>query len=110
MNQVDLHMHSTASDGALTPTQIVQRASRLGLKVIALTDHDTVGGVTEAQTAGDRLGVEVIPGVEINTDVKEGEVHVLGYFVDPEHDGAKRKAGGNSRGPGGPRRNAWLMC
>jgi predicted metal-dependent phosphoesterase TrpH len=85
VNQVDLHLHTTASDGALTPAQIVQRAGRLGLKVIAITDHDTIAGVAEAQAAGARAGVEVIAGVEINTDVNGGEVHVLGYFVDPGH-------------------------
>jgi predicted metal-dependent phosphoesterase TrpH len=85
VNQVDLHIHTTASDGQLTPTQIVQRASRLGLKVVAITDHDTVAGVPDAQAAGEKLGVDVIAGVEINTDVKEGEVHVLGYFVDSGH-------------------------
>ncbi len=82
MNTVDLHCHTTASDGALTPTQLVERAARLALQVIAVTDHDSTEGVAEALTAGRRLGVEVIPGVEINTDVPGTEVHVLGYFVD----------------------------
>lgn len=86
MNQVDLHTHTTASDGQLTPTQLVNRAARLALKVIAITDHDTTAGVAEASTTGQALGVEVIPGVEINTDVPRAEVHVLGYFVDPRHD------------------------
>lgn len=85
MNQVDLHTHTTASDGSLTPTQLVTRASRLALKVIAITDHDTTAGVAEAMAAGRAQGVEVIPGVEINTDVPGSEVHVLGYFVDPDH-------------------------
>ncbi len=82
MNQVDLHIHTTASDGALTPTQIVTRAARLALKVVAISDHDSTDGVAEALAAGQRHGLEVIPGVEINTDVPGGEVHVLGYFVD----------------------------
>jgi hypothetical protein len=86
VNQVDLHTHTTASDGQFTPSQLVQRACRLGLKVLAVTDHDSVGGVVEAQAAGAACGVEVIPGVEINTDVPGAEVHVLGYFVDPKHD------------------------
>lgn len=85
MNEVDLHIHSTASDGALTPTQLVARAGRLALKVIAITDHDSTEGVSEAQAAGPRYGVEVISGVEINTDVPGSEVHVLGYYVDPGH-------------------------
>ncbi len=85
MNQVDLHTHTTASDGSLSPTQLVARAARLALKVIAITDHDTTAGVAEAMAAGRAEGVEVIPGVEINTDVPGSEVHVLGYFVDPDH-------------------------
>ncbi|MGC8779528.1 MAG: PHP domain-containing protein [Anaerolineae bacterium] len=82
MNTVDLHCHTTASDGALTPEQLVQRASKLGLKVIAITDHDSTAGVAPALAAGSRYGVAVIPGVEINTDVPGTEVHVLGYFLD----------------------------
>jgi predicted metal-dependent phosphoesterase TrpH len=85
MNEVDLHIHTTASDGALTPTQLVARAGRLALKVVAITDHDSTEGVAEAQAAGPKHGVEVIPGVEINTDVPGSEVHVLGYFVNPAH-------------------------
>lgn len=85
MNQVDLHTHTTASDGQLTPTQLVHRAARLALKVIAITDHDTTAGVAEGIAAGRAMGVEVIPGVEINTDVAQAEVHVLGYYVDPDH-------------------------
>ncbi len=85
MNQVDLHTHTTASDGQFTPTQLVNRACRLGLKVLGITDHDTVAGVAEAQAAGAACGVEVVAGVEINTDVPGAEVHVLGYFIDPTH-------------------------
>lgn len=85
MNQVDLHIHTTASDGSLTPTQLVSRAARLALRVIAVTDHDTTAGIAEAQAASQIHGVEVIPGVEINTDVPHAEVHVLGYFIDPGH-------------------------
>jgi 3',5'-nucleoside bisphosphate phosphatase len=82
LNEVDLHCHTTASDGVLSPTELVQRADRLAVAVIAVTDHDSTEGVAEALSAGRRCGVEVIPGVEINTDVPEGEVHILGYFVD----------------------------
>jgi predicted metal-dependent phosphoesterase TrpH len=85
VNQVDLHTHTTASDGQFTPAQLANRACRLGLKVLAITDHDTVAGVCEAQAAGAACGVEVLAGVEINTDVPGAEIHVLGYFVDPSH-------------------------
>jgi predicted metal-dependent phosphoesterase TrpH len=81
---IDLHTHSTASDGLLSPTELVQRAAAAGLTLIGLTDHDTTAGVGEAQAAGTRLGVTVIPGVEINTDLpnERGEAHVLGYYLD----------------------------
>jgi predicted metal-dependent phosphoesterase TrpH len=82
--RIDLHTHSTASDGLLSPTELVQRASEAGLTLIGLTDHDTTEGVAEAQAAGARLEVTVIPGVEINTDLPEGrgEAHVLGYYPE----------------------------
>jgi len=81
---IDLHTHSTASDGLLSPAELVRRASEAGLTLIGLTDHDTTNGVAEAQAAGASLGVTVIPGVEINTDLPErqGEAHVLGYYLD----------------------------
>lgn len=82
MNYVDLHCHTTASDGTLTPSQLVARALEFGLKTIAVTDHDTTDGVAEALTAGAAVGIEVLPGIEINTDVPGGEIHVLGYFID----------------------------
>ena len=82
--RIDLHTHSTASDGLLSPSEFVRRASEAGLTLIGLTDHDTTNGVAEAQAAGAALGITVIPGVEINTDLPEGqgEAHVLGYYVD----------------------------
>jgi predicted metal-dependent phosphoesterase TrpH len=83
MNQVDLHCHTTASDGALSPAELVRRGASLGLKWMAITDHDVTSGLEEASDAGARTGVEIIPGVEINTDVPGAEVHLLGYFVDP---------------------------
>jgi len=82
MGEADLHCHTTASDGTFSPEELVALAARIGLKVIAVTDHDSVEGVAPAQAAGERLGIEVIPGVEINTDVPGAEVHILGYFVD----------------------------
>ena len=85
MNEVDLHTHTTASDGALTPAQLVARAAKLALKIMAVTDHDSTEGIREAQAAGQAHSIEVIAGVEINTDVPGSEVHVLGYFVDPFH-------------------------
>jgi predicted metal-dependent phosphoesterase TrpH len=83
MNQVDLHCHTTASDGTLSPAALVARAAGLGLKVIAITDHDSTDGVAEALETGRTCGVDIIPGVEINSDVPGSEVHILGFFVNP---------------------------
>jgi len=85
--KADLHLHTTASDGRLSPQELVRLALEVGLDVIAITDHDTVDGVDPALDAArmyDRI--TVIPGVEINTDVPKGEVHILGYFVDYHDD------------------------
>ncbi|MEA3201870.1 MAG: 3,5-nucleoside bisphosphate phosphatase [Thermoplasmata archaeon] len=80
----DLHAHSTVSDGTLPPAEVVARAAEAGLEGMALTDHDHVGGVAEAQATGRRLGIEVIAGVELSAeDAQAGELHLLGYFVDP---------------------------
>lgn len=82
----DLHVHSNASDGALNPEMVVRAAADAGLAAVALADHDTVMGVDEAMDAGKRLGVEVIPAVEISAiHGDKTEVHILGYFVD-HHD------------------------
>ena len=82
---VDLHLHSTKSDGSFSPTQVVRRAADVGLSAISLTDHDSVAGVREAQTAGRDVGVEVIPGIELSTQEANTDIHILGYFVDPDH-------------------------
>ena len=78
---IDLHTHSTASDGSMSPSEIVRHAKEIGLYAIALTDHDTVDGVREALEEGNRLDVEVIPGIEISVEYKP-EMHILGYFPD----------------------------
>jgi len=82
MEIIDLHVHTTASDGSLTPREVVRRAKALGLKAIAVTDHDTVAGVEEALEEGILCGLEVIPGIEISVDVTKGTCHLLGYFID----------------------------
>lgn len=79
---IDLHTHSTASDGTMSPTQVVQAAKQAGLCAISLTDHDTVSGLAEAQKAAVYAGIEVINGLEINADYP-GEMHILGYYIDP---------------------------
>lgn len=83
MSGVDLHLHTTASDGKHTPTEIVRKAASLGLKVISITDHDTTEGIPSAvEAARDYPSLRFIPGVELSTDVASGEIHVLGYFID----------------------------
>jgi predicted metal-dependent phosphoesterase TrpH len=80
-SRVDLHVHTTASDGQLSPTGIVHSALEIGLVAIAITDHDTTEGIAEALEASRGTGLEVIPGVEISTDISRSEVHILGYYV-----------------------------
>lgn len=83
MAKIDLHIHTTASDGRYAPFEIVRRAGELGLKVVAITDHDTVEGIPDSlEAARNYPALRVIPGVELSTDVPKGEIHVLGYFVD----------------------------
>jgi hypothetical protein len=82
---IDLHSHTTASDGTLTPRELVGLAARHGVGVLAVTDHDSTGGVREAMDEARRLPpLEIVPGLEINCDVPGAEIHVLGYCVDWE--------------------------
>ncbi|MCI0476052.1 MAG: PHP domain-containing protein [Anaerolineales bacterium] len=80
--RVDLHAHSTASDGELTPAALVQYAHERGLSALALTDHDTVDGLDAAIEAARSNALELVPGVELSCDVPKNEVHILGYFID----------------------------
>ncbi len=81
---VDLHAHTTASDGTLTPRELVALAGETGLGAVAITDHDGVAGLEEGLAAGKELGVRVIPGVEISTDQEGREVHIVGLFIRPD--------------------------
>ena len=83
MSRADLHVHSTASDGKLTPADVIREAAERGLTFIALADHDSVDGIASAQAAASTFPqLKVIPAVEISTDIPQGEVHILGYFID----------------------------
>ena len=84
---IDLHTHSTFSDGSLTPDALVQESVRAGLTAVALTDHDGVGGVPLFLESCRKAGLRGISGVEISVDIKAGTMHMLGYFVDPENPG-----------------------
>lgn len=78
----DLHLHSTASDGLLSPSEVVCKAVACGLTALALTDHDTVNGIAEARKAALNTAAELVPGIELNSFAHNAEVHILGYFID----------------------------
>ena len=85
MGGIDLHTHTVASDGTYTPAELVREAARRGVRVLAVTDHDSVEAVAPAiAVARDHPPLEIVPGIEINTDGPGGEIHVLGYFLDHE--------------------------
>lgn len=82
MARIDLHLHTRFSDGSLTPGEVVDLAHRAGVTALAITDHDIVDGIPQAMEAAAKLGIEVIPGVELSSRFHERELHVLGYFFD----------------------------
>lgn len=82
MNLIDLHVHSTASDGTFTPTQVVTYAASKHLTAIALTDHDTIDGIGEALSAAEKYPIEVIPSIELSCVYQEVEIHILGLYLD----------------------------
>lgn len=84
--KADLHMHTNFSDGKLTPKQLVNQALKVGLQIISITDHDNINGLQEAIEYGERVGVKVIPGVELSSTHRDREVHILGYFIDYENE------------------------
>lgn len=84
--KADLHLHSTASDGTLTPRELIRRAALEGFETVALTDHDSVAGIPEAQEAARACGIRLVVGVELSCGA-EKEIHVLGYGLDPRHAG-----------------------
>lgn len=83
---IDLHVHTTASDGQYTPSQIIGKAAEKNIKVIAITDHDTTAGLAEASEAGKQLGLTVVPGIEINITFPTGEFHLLGLGLKKPSD------------------------
>ncbi|HVF84651.1 MAG TPA: PHP domain-containing protein, partial [Abditibacteriaceae bacterium] len=83
---IDLHAHTDASDGSLSPTKLVELAVQQKLTVLGITDHDTIYGWDEAFAAGEKLGVEIVPGVELSTSYAGGRFHLLGYYVNPNSE------------------------
>lgn len=86
MSLVDLHLHSTFSDGVYTPAQLVEQAAAARLTVVALTDHDTLNGIPEFFAAGAKAGLQVIPGVELGSQAGDASVHILGYGVRSDNE------------------------
>ena len=82
LSGIDLHTHTTASDGSLTPTELVERAAKIGLTALAITDHDTVAGLAEGLAAASRLGIALLTGVELTVEDSIGRFHLLGYGFD----------------------------
>jgi predicted metal-dependent phosphoesterase TrpH len=83
---IDLHLHTTASDGLLLPELLVERAAQAGLTIISITDHDSVAGIDEARAAGQRFGIRIVTGIEMTAVARGRDVHILGYFLDPESE------------------------
>lgn len=80
----DFHLHSNRSDGVLSPTDLVRLAAERGVRIMALTDHDSMEGIPEAQAAATAAGILLLPGIEMSTDIPGDEAHVLGYFLPPD--------------------------
>ena len=87
---IDLHTHSVKSDGSMTPSELVRHAKEAGLAAISLTDHDGVSGVAEAAAEGQKIGLEVVPGIELSVQSK-AETHILGYYIDIAHPALTKK-------------------
>lgn len=87
---IDLHVHSNASDGTLTPTRLVAEAKKAGLSAFALTDHDTTDGVAEAKAAAEAVGIELVPGVELSTEYEGKEIHVLGLYINVANEALQK--------------------
>lgn len=86
MGKVDLHVHTTFSDGILSPFEVVEEGYHKKLAALGITDHDTMQGISDAETAGRIFGVEIIPGFEFSTDYEGNELHILGYYCDQDND------------------------
>ncbi|HET6763176.1 MAG TPA: PHP domain-containing protein [Longimicrobiaceae bacterium] len=89
MRRIDLHVHSHASDGAFSPTAVVRAAIEGGLHVLALADHDTAAGVKEAQAAAEGMLLKIVPAIEVSARHGDAEVHVLGYWIDPDAESVR---------------------
>lgn len=89
-SKVDLHIHTNHSDGFYSPIELIQKIKSIGLDIISITDHDNLSAIYEASSVGKELGIEVIPGLEVSSDIGDREVHILGYFIDPDNKELER--------------------
>ena len=89
-SKVDLHTHTSHSDGFYSPIELIKKAKQAGIDVISITDHDNVAGILEATEYGKEIGIDVIPGVEISSDIEDKEVHILAYFFEPDNPELER--------------------
>ncbi len=94
MSRIDLHLHTTHSDGSLPPAEVLTLAHKAGITALAITDHDITNGIPEAMKIGADLGIEVIPGIEISSQWEGGELHILGYFLDWQDPALNRHLAG----------------
>ena len=85
MSRTELHIHSTFSDGEETPEEIVRNAKKADIEVLSFTDHDEIGAYKAVRELAKEQGIHLIPGIELNTDGVDGELHILGYFFNPDH-------------------------
>jgi 3',5'-nucleoside bisphosphate phosphatase len=83
--KIDLHTHTNHSDGFYSPIELIQKVKKVGLDIISITDHDNLSAIHDAASVGKDFGVEVIPGLEVSSDIGDREVHILGYFIDPDN-------------------------
>ena len=104
---IDLHSHTTASDGELEPAQLVELAAKTGLSALAVTDHDTTGGLADAIEAAKSVQLQIVPGIEISAKISHGQCHLLGYFIDPH--GARLNARLNELQEARRQRNVKLL-
>lgn len=91
---IDLHIHTTASDSLVTPTEAVEIAKECGLSAISITDHDTIGGFFEAKQKAEELGIEILSGVELSVAYMGDDFHLLGYLIDYENPEFLKKING----------------
>jgi 3',5'-nucleoside bisphosphate phosphatase len=93
MGTIDLHSHTVVSDGRLTPRDLVQLAAKNGVRHLSVTDHDTTDGLDEAMDEASKLGIEIIPGIEVSCDIPGTEVHLLGFYLDYSNADFQAKIG-----------------